>query len=236
MNFTIAIVEDSLNEVNLLKKYFSRYSSEKDVHFTLKHFPDAADFLLRYRPVYDMILMDIGLPKINGMDAAAKLREIDSSVLLIFVTNMAQFAVKGYEVDAFDFMVKPVSYPNFIMKISRALNRLETRQDDLLTISTADTIYRVPFSQIRYIEISGHHLVYHAIDKIINSYGNLKEVEASLNSKVFTRCNSCYLVNLHYIRSIQGNIAIVGNDELQISRPRKKAFIQALNDYLGGGV
>ncbi|SBV97046.1 Response regulator receiver domain protein [uncultured Eubacteriales bacterium] len=230
----VAIVEDTQAEADLLKEFLARYSRERDVEFTVTHFKSGELFLEKYRPVYDIVLMDIGLPKINGMEAAARLRELDETTTLIFITNMAQFAVRGYEVDAFDFVVKPVSYSNFALKLQRALTKLISRKETEVIVSVADGMYRIPSSQIKYIEISGHKMIYHTTGDTIRAYGNLKEVEAILNGKQFVRCNSCYLVNLHYVYAIRAYTVVVDGEELQISRPRKKAFVQALNDYLGG--
>lgn len=236
MNRHVAIVEDSPAEAELLRSYFARFTKEHGVEFTLTCFASGEEFLNKYRPAYDLVLMDIGLPGHNGMETAAALRERDRSVTLIFVTNMAQFAVKGYEVDAFDFVVKPVGYSNFALKLQRALNKLDTRRDTEVLVTLSDSMVRLSASQIKYIEISGHRMVYHTTDGELYAYGNLKEVEASLGGGMFARCNNCYLVNLNYVRAVQGHTVTVGTDELQISRPRRKAFIQALNDYLGGGI
>ena len=236
MNRHVAIVEDSPAEAELLRSYFARFTREHGVDFTLTCFASGEEFLNKDRPAYDLVLMDIGLPGHNGMETAAALRERDRSVTLIFVTNMAQFAVKGYEVDAFDFVVKPVGYSNFALKLQRALNKLDTRRDTEVLVTLSDSMVRLSASQIKYIEISGHRMVYHTTDGELYAYGNLKEVEASLGGGMFARCNNCYLVNLNYVRAVQGHTVTVGTDELQISRPRRKAFIQALNDYLGGGI
>lgn len=236
MNRNIAIVEDEVEEAEILRSYFARYSQEHGTTFTVTHFVSAEAFLNRYRPVYDLVLMDICLPKTSGMDAAAVLRQVDQSVPLIFVTNMAQFAVKGYEVDAFDFVVKPVSYANFELKLHRLLGRLSPRRDREVLVTLSDHMVRLSASQIKYVEISGHHMVYHTTGGEVNAYGNLKETEAALDPAMFARCNSCYLVNLNYVQAIQGHTVLVDGEPLQISRPRRKAFVQALNDYLGGGI
>lgn len=232
----VAIVEDTQTEADTFRQYFKKYSAERDIEFRVTHFISAEEFLNKYRPIYDIVLMDIGLPKANGMEAATRLRKLDWTTTLIFITNMAQFAVRGYEVDAFDFIVKPVSYSTFSLKLHRALAKLNNRRDTEVILSTSDGIYRVSSAQIRYIEISDHKLIYHTTDGIIKIFGNLKEVESTLNSKMFVRCNNCYLVNLNHVYAIRNYIVVVGEDELQISRPRKKAFIQAVNNYLGGGI
>ncbi len=232
----VAIVEDDQAEADKLRAHFEQYAKEKDIQFQITHFGSAEQFLGKYCPIYDLVLLDIMLPHMNGMEAAFKLREMDEITTIIFVTNMAQFAVRGYEVGAFDFVVKPVSYSNFALKIQRALNKLSSNRDTEVVVSTSEGFFRVASSQIKYIEISGHKMVYHTTTGLIKAYGNLKEVESVLSDKVFVRCNSCYLVNLGYVRAIRGQLVLVDGDELQISRPRKKVFVQAVNDYLGGGI
>lgn len=236
VNRNIAIVEDEVEEAEILRSYFARYTQEYGTTFTVTHFGSAEAFLNRYRPVYDLVLMDICLPKTSGMDAAAALRQLDQSVPLMFVTNMAQFAVKGYEVDALDFVVKPVSYANFALKIHRLLGKLAARREGEVLVTLSDHMVRLSASQIKYIEISGHRMVYHTTGGNVNAYGNLKEAEAALDPSMFARCNSCYLVNLNYVQAVQGHTVLVDGQPLQISRPRRKAFVQALNDYLGGGI
>ena len=118
-----AIVEDSPRELEHLKECLARYSAERDIPLETTVFGDAASFLEHYRADYDIVFMDIELPGINGMEAAHRLREIDRQVILIFVTNMAQFAVKGYEVDALDYIIKPAQYGPLSIKLDRAAQR-----------------------------------------------------------------------------------------------------------------
>lgn len=236
MTYSIAIVEDVKETANKLKAYFNRFGKEHELQFNFAVFESAESLLSRYRPVYDMVLMDIQLPGMNGMDAAFRLRALDSTVTLIFVTNMAQFAVKGYEVDAFDFVVKPVTYPIFALKLQRVLNKLNNQTDQQLMLVLSDRSVRIASSQIKYIEVSAHRLIYHTTKGDYTSYGSLKNVEAKLNPQVFTRCNSCYLVNLNHVQSIDGYTAIVDGDALQISRSRRKSFVQQLSQYLGGNL
>ena len=110
--YQIISIEDDPAEAEVLRHHVERFSRENNVELSLTWLRTAADFLERHRPA-DLILMDIDLPGISGMEAATLLRSYDSETPLIFVTNLAQFAIKGYEVDALDFVVKPVGYHDF---------------------------------------------------------------------------------------------------------------------------
>lgn len=124
----IAIVEDQTDEAERLISYFERYSKGKQDTFQITRFETGNQFITRYQPIYDAVFMDIMMPGTNGMDIAQELRKLDSNVILVFVTNMAQFAVRGYEVEAFDFVVKPITYQNFVMKIQRVLRKIKNEQ------------------------------------------------------------------------------------------------------------
>lgn len=236
MTHLIALVEDSPAEAELLKKYFSRYCAENHEEIELRWFDKGEAFLLDYQPVYDLVLMDINLPALNGMDTAARLRRLDSSVALIFITSMARYAIKGYEVDAMDFLLKPVSYPMFCARIQRALRKCGQEQSQTLLINIPDGVYRIAASRVKYVEVADHCLIYHTTEGNLNTYGKLKDVEEKLDKTQFIRCNRCYLVNLAYVRAVRGSALVVDGEELAISRPKRNAVMEALNDYLGGSV
>ena len=162
IRYFVAIVEDEKEIVQELTGFFEQYARENLVEFEIRSFAGGEEFLSQYQPVYHLVLMDIGLPGMDGMETAVRLREKDQSVMLIFVTNMTQYAIRGYEVDAFDYILKPVSYPRLAIKLKRALCRLEGLKDSELVLSLPEGVRRVPASQIRYIEIEAHPIRIHA--------------------------------------------------------------------------
>lgn len=231
--FKIAIVEDNRAATEKLQGYLERYAQENGEMFDIMTFEDALSFLDSYRRIYDMVFMDIELPFINGMEAAKRLREIDQQVILIFVTNMAQFAVKGYEVDALDYLVKPIHYGDFEMKLRRAVFRLKDAQEAIL-VQRQSGMVRLRVQEISYIEVRGHTLIFHTDTGEISGSGTLHELEAKLKDKGFLRCNKCYLVNQRHIAAVQGyTLVMAQGEELQISRPRKKTFMSELAESMG---
>ena len=231
----IAIVEDEPDAAETLKQHLNRYAEEKKLEFQIVHYENPNNFIWNFKSNFDVIFMDICLPERDGMDLSHELRKIDKTVALIFVTNMSQFAVKGYEVDALDFIVKPVDYYSFVLKMNRAMERIRNTEDHEIVLTNESSMLRIKTSELKYVEISGHRIVYHTTYGEYKTTGSLKTVEANINSPAFVRCNSCYLVNLRYVTAINGNIAVVGGDELLISHPRRREFLKAANDYFGGG-
>ncbi|WP_099467121.1 LytR/AlgR family response regulator transcription factor [Konateibacter massiliensis] len=231
----VAIVEDNQKAADVLKKYFEKLQEEIMEEYQIQVFPNAASFLAQYHGNQELIMMDIEMPGINGMEAAAKLRKIDREVILVFVTNMAQYAVKGYEVDALDFIVKPVRYTDFLFKMKRVMYALQMKRQPQITIAVPGGMRRVDSARLLYVEVSGHSVHYHLMDEVITVRGTLSKVEEQLAECHFFKCNNCYLVNPRHIVEVQGYVVKVGNEELQISHPRKKAFMQALNEWIASG-
>jgi len=228
----IAIVEDDAGYRKQLQEYLHRYGQESGEKFTLKTFTDGDEIAIGYKPEYDIILMDIQMNYMDGMTAAEEIRRVDSEVVIIFITNSQQYAIKGYAVDALDYVLKPISYYAFSQRIDRAITRLQNRTKRFLYINSKEGGRKLDCSRLMFVEVQGHDLYYHTMDGIVTGTGTMKEVEESLDSRSFFRCNNCYLVNLDKVDGIRGTEAIVGSNTVQISRARKKAFMDALNNYI----
>ena len=231
----IAIVEDNPDELKVLVKALNTYSSNRDEEFKITHFPSGESFLEGYTKGFDLIFFDIALSGLSGMQTAESLRKIDADIPIIFVTNLAQFAVKGYEVDAYAFIVKPVNYPDLEFKMDKLIERIRSKQEKKILIKTGPQHVAVLVSDILYVEILGHKIIYHTIRGDFETYGVLRKLEAELEGESFYKCNSCYLVNLRYVDSVSGYEVHLGSTSLVVSHPRRKGFVKALNEYFQKG-
>ncbi|MBO7368928.1 MAG: response regulator transcription factor [Clostridia bacterium] len=231
---TIAIVEDDKNERERIKECLDYVEENEGLSLRVSEFSNGLDFLGGYKPVYDIVLMDIEMPGMDGIELARAIRKVDKSVILIFVTNLAQYAVQGYEVEALDFILKPINKFSFAMKLDRAIARTTKRMNDSFQIKTGGETLSVQVASVRYVEVDAHYVIYHTTEGDYTEYKTLKEVEKKINKEFFARCNRCYLVNLRYVTSVKKDTVFVGKDELIISRPQKKAFLSAFSDFLGG--
>ena len=227
-----AIVEDSPRELEHLKECLARYSAERDIPLETTAFGDAASFLEHYRADYDIVFMDIELPGINGIETSHQLRAADPVVALVFITNMEQYAINGYEVDALDFVIKPINYYRFSSMMLRALRNLPVRDEKEVILQAAGTIRRMRISQIYYVEIQDHLLLYHTDMGRIEAWGKLSDVEAELDTYNFARCSSSHLVNMQHITSVSKTEVIVGSTKLPISQRKHKAFCDRVIAYL----
>lgn len=228
----IAIVEDDKNYAEILQKYIARYEHESGQHFQISAFDDGEDIVENYAGKFDIIIMDIEMRFMDGMTAAEEIRKIDSQVVIIFITNMPQYAMKGYAVEALDYVLKPINYFAFSQRIDRALGRMEKRKAKYVNISTKSGIRKIEIPDIYYIEIQDHDLYFHTKSGEFSQRGTMKEIEEKLEKENFFRCNKCYLVNLEHVTGIEENNVLIGNEKVQVSRARKKELLDVLNDYL----
>ena len=229
---SIAIVEDGDKEAAALPRCVERYEKENCARFSYVRFSDAMSFL-EYREAVDIVFMDIMLPNISGIEAARQLRKFNDTTIIIFVTNMAQFAIQSYEVDAFDYVLKPVTYERVTKKLDKALAMISAHTDKVLVISQPNGFAQIPSESVYYIEVRGHKLSYHTDKGKLTEHGSLGELENTLRDMNFLRCNSCYLVNPKYISSVTGMmVKMVNGDELKISQPKRKSFIDSLTRWM----
>lgn len=231
----IAIVEDENEYQTQLANYISRYEKENNQTFEITVFSDGLDIVDNYTPLWDIIFMDIRMKHLDGMAAAAKIRRYDPAVTIIFITTMAQYAIKGYEVDALDFILKPVSYAQFAMKLKKALSAVKKREEKYLLLPIEDRKERVSAAEILFIEVQNHNL--HVITKKQTYVMRLsmQVMEKELTPYHFVRCNNSYLINLYNVTGVNRDSVLIGKYEIPISRPRKKQFLKALSDYIGIG-
>ena len=163
----LALVEDDSVYRSRLREYIEKYSAASGEKFTVTEFSDGDEIALGYKAVYDIILMDIEMKFMDGMMAAEEIRTVDTEVIIIFITNSPQYAIKGYAVDALDYVLKP-------------------------------------------------------------------EREPKLAQDSYFRVNKGCLVNLEHVDQMDGEDAVVHGDRVPLARARRKAFLDALNDYING--
>ena len=230
----VAIVEDEAEIREQLMGYVQRYTRQYGTAFEVKTFADGLEILEDYRPAYDLILLDIEMKHLDGMETARRIRELDPEVMLVFITNMAQYAIKGYAVGALDYVLKPVPYFAFSQQLRKAEEQLRRRARHYLALPVEGGMRRLDSSLIYYLESEGHRVHFYTEEGDFVAAGTLKAFEEKLAERPFARCNSGYLVNLAQVKSVQQGMVQVGAYELQVSRPRRKAFLAALADHIGG--
>ena len=229
----IAIVEDEHAYAMQLQEYLKQYENETGEVFEISLFSDGDEIVNKYKPIYDIILMDVEMKFMDGMSAAEEIRKVDTEVVIMFITNMPQYAIRGYAVDALDYVLKPVSYFAFSQRLNRAISRMKKRETPSLSIGIKGGTVRLDVANIMYVESQGHTLIFHTVGANYETAGTMKDMEKELAAFNFYRGNKGYLINLAHVDSIKDGCAIVRGEHLLLSRARKKDFMETLTRYWG---
>lgn len=230
----ISLVEDSIKDRELLHRYLTQYAQAHQLECEIRTFPDGIEFLEHYDGGSDIIFMDVEMPHLNGMDIARRLRRIDAFVVLVFVTNMAQYAVQGYEVDAVDYLLKPVSYATFESKFRRILTFVRQKEPVRIVLPVEGSILRLSLEEIFYLEKDHNKIVYHTKQGEYHTRGTMAERAELLETHGFSRCTAGILVNLRYVTRVEKDLVWLGTLRLPLSRPQRKNFHNDFLAYLGG--
>jgi DNA-binding LytR/AlgR family response regulator len=234
----ILMVEDEPDAADVLRGYFERYCEERDIEVAVSWDRDALD-LSRSSRLADLIFMDIELPLTNGMEAATLLRVYDQETPIVFVTNLAQYAIRGYEVNAIDFILKPIRYSDFRMRMDKAMRIIGRNQSACLKLGARDSLRMVPYSEIAYVQTSGHDVAFHCTDseEPIVTRGSLAQLEKQLSDGPFVRISGSLIVNMAFIRSVRGSeMRLYTGESFELSRNKRKAALAVINNYLGGTI
>ena len=230
----IAIAEDEAESSTLLQSYLTQYAAARGCGIRTEVFRSGEELIRDYQPAYDIILMDIQMQPVDGMTAAEVIRTQDPEVLLIFITQAPQYAIRGYAVDALDYVLKPVNYFAFSQRMDRALERLQNRTEHYVMLPVKGGARKVEVSRIRYIESRGHTMILHMDSGEAEAGGTMTEMEKTLAPYGFSRCNKGYLLNLRHVDAVRDGCAVLGEDSLLISRGRRSSFLEDLTNYVGG--
>ena len=229
----VAIVEDDDNYAETIQEYLKKFGKVQQEQFLVSRFHDGYEIVDGYNKAQDIILMDIEMGLMDGMEAAEQIRKVDEQVIIIFITNMAQYALRGYNVNALDYVLKPISYASFTETLKKAVRSLDRTKEKYLSISMRDGVRRIKTSDIEWIESMGHRLTFHTLNGIYETtIFSMKEMEDKLESEGFTRCSSSCLVNLKWVKEVENSTVNVNGELLKISRGKKNEFMTKLVSYM----
>lgn len=220
----VAVLEDEQESRVQIKRCLERYQAENHAEWDMDYFSSGAELLFSGASGYDMLLMDIEMPQMSGMEVARRVRREDQHVAIVFITNMANHALQGYEVEAMDFIVKPYTYEVF-----------QFRMDRVVLLTSNDQVYRVLLSELLYVEVAQHTLIYHTEQGEIAVRGSMREAEKALMPYGFCKCSQSYLIHLRFVTRVKDDEVFLNKERIHISRGSKKELIRALAEYTANG-
>lgn len=230
----IAVVEDELPQQRMILDYAARYAAQYEKRIFTHAYSDGDELLEAYAPgKFDILLLDIQMKHLNGMAAAERIRAVDKQVVILFITNMVQYAVQGYGVQAMDFIVKPVHYESFAKKLDQAVQKVLEQTTSLLRIRTLEGMVQLDRSEILYVELAARKLYVHMKDHTYQCNESMQGMEEKLDDGDFFRCHVAYLINLSYVRRIDRTSALVLDHNIPVSKYRRRELLDMMTNYMG---
>lgn len=224
----IAVCDDEPFMAADVAAHLSEYMEKAKLAYQINTFSNG-DALLKSDKQFDMLLLDIQMDKPNGMETARLLRERGCRGLLIFITVLKESVFDSFEVQAFDYLVKPLDKLRFHRTLGRALKSLGQQEGKNLVIQRGTACRIVPFSEIVYSEVYGRKIYLHLLNgETVDYYNRLDELEKCLDSRFF-RCHRSYLVNLDYVNGhSKGAIMLSDGEKIPVSRLREQELTKEL--------
>lgn len=229
----IAIVEDNEREQKRIASFIKQYFDEQGKTCQISLFSDGDEIVEHYTAQWDLIFLDIQMERLDGMATAEKIRKLDQDVFLVFITNIAHYAIKGYAVHALDFLIKPVHYRILQQLLSQVERLLKQRKKKFITLPTENGLMRISVSEIYYVEVKNHVLFVVTMQGVFRMRGTITGMEEILKDYNFFRCKNCYLINLSQVSRVEKGLVVVGGHELAVARPKQKELMTALTQYIG---
>lgn len=222
-----AVCDDEPFMLKDIAARISKYMEEKNLAYKVELFESAGDVLESGRD-FDVLFLDIQMAKPDGMEAARLLRSSGFSGIIIFITVLCESVFDAFEVQAFDFLVKPVNDEKFGRTVDRVLAQLAGREQNL-TVQKGNSCRIIPYSQIVYCEVMGRKIYIHCEGgEVVDYYDKLEELAGRMGSGFF-RCHRSYLVNLARVRGYgNGEVELSGGEKVPVSRLRERELVQAL--------
>ena len=230
----IAVCEDEKETQLLIEDYLENILKDISIEYEIQKYISGEELLESNLKDIDILLLDIKMEKLNGMDTARKIREVDNEMEIIFVTSLIDYVQEGYEVRAYRYLLKPIELEELKKHVLTCIKDIEINKESHIKIKNKYNTYKIYLNEIKYIEVKKKDMLIHTINKNFDIKYSLGKIEKELNPYKFIRCHKSFIVNLRYVENIKPNAAILeSGEEVPISRYRYKEVKEKFLKFLG---
>lgn len=230
MKYKIAICDDEQNQIEYITSIVASWSAHEGHGCEIRTFASAEAFLFEYEEdkAYDILLLDVEMKNMNGIELAKRIRKDNNRAEIIFITSHFEFVGEGYEVDALHYLIKPISAEKLTQVLTKAAEKILVEPPSVVISCEGETV-NLYESDILYVESFLHYIVIHTKDKEYKIKENISVFENKVSDD-FYRIHRSYLVSLKYITRISRTSVNIGSTELPLSRGKyddiNRAFIE----------
>ena len=230
----VAVCDDEIELIIDLSEKILNYVDEKRIEVQVLSYDcgeKLIDDIIKKQVIFDIIFLDIKMRKLNGIEAAKTIRKINENVIIIFVSALQEYVFDAFDVDAMQFLVKPIDKDKLHSALTKATQKLNHNKIKSLIIYRDHEMKRVAFHDLLYCEVLSHSVFVYEKD-IINKYaGKIDALEKELNEDFF-RCHRSYIVNLAWVKSYKNGFAYLPSGErIPVSTRRQGEFLKAMLNY-----
>lgn len=226
----IAVCEDEPLFLERLTGMVQGILDKHQIASRLETFVNGAALLAK--EAFDILLLDIVMEPCSGMELAKRLRRRGDEGKIIFITSYERYAVEAYDVQAYHYLVKPVNLKKLEELLLNCCSSLEREWEQSIAVRQGTAVRRIPFSEIRYLEVQNRKIYLHTAGETISFYRSLEDLEFVLPD-VFLKCHRSYIVNLSRVISYDKQDIRLDNEEsIPLSKRRRGMFELAFIRYL----
>lgn len=217
------IIDDEPSSQRVLK-YFINETNVLDLKATCSNTAEAFKFL-QLNSTIDLLFLDINMPKQTGLDFYKSLKNPPE---VIFTTAYSQYAVVGFEVNAIDYLLKPIAYERFLMAVNKVIKTKTTTDNDFLILKENKVLHKVFYTNIQYIEAFGDYVKIHTTEKTIVTHSTFSKFMTSLPDN-FLRTHKSFCINLNKMNCLSGNQITIDTHTIPIGQTYKDSVLKVLN-------
>lgn len=228
----IAICDDEKYMSDRIRTMVSGFFGRKNMEITVSQF-SCGEELLEYNRQIDILFLDIQMRGIDGMETARKLREDQFRGFLIFITVLREMVFRSFEVQAYDYLVKPIEEKQFEKTMERLYASMKNASEASLLVQKGYESRIVPLEDIVFCEIIDRKIYLHLVSsEVVDYYDRIENLEAKLDNRFF-RCHRSYLINLKHLKGYRNSVAYMEDGrEIPVSRLRGKEFAGVVLQYM----
>ena len=226
--FSIIICDANQEQREELQHYLEDVCKELEILSKFIHFETGEQLLNSYTLDIDLVVLDIHLQGMDGMQTARRLREVDGDVDIIFISESRSYMQEGYEVGAKRYLTRPIHKDDLKKQIKQCIKEKLMKKEEYIWIKSGYSAYKIPVHNILYAETYGRKVNIHTKNKMYDTHISLAEIEGLINEKQFFRCHRGYLINLQYVEGIEKEHVIIKEERIPISRFKIKPLKQML--------
>ena len=235
MVMRVAVCDDESDQVFGIVNLIQHWAAEKQTDINVDTFTSAEEFMFRWSGghVYDLIVLDIKLKKMSGIDLAKSIRETDQVLQIIFITGLAEHVFDGYDVSALNYLLKPFVPELFFKALEKAYALYKRKETENLLISQEGSIIRIPYNEILYMEIHGHYFDIYTI--AMGNFRTKKQMDDMLlvlDKRLFIRCHRSYIINVTHVAKLDHQDIILKNGvTIPLSHTNIQPVTQLFQEY-----